>query len=583
MAPAQSPATTSRLLAPSRPANLLYAVGEKPPLWMTVLLGLQHVCIQFVGLTFAVILMRVSHAPAETARAFISLAMIAGGIATITQTLRRGPVGSGYLVPEGPDASFMSASLQALHAGGLPLLAGMTAIAGLFQGLLSQGLYRLRMLFPPEVTGLIVVMVGLSVVPLAIEDFFGGGEGAHGMSLTTTGLSVLTLALLVGINLWGPGRTKQFSLIIVMLAGYALAAGMGLFSGEEVLQVGEAPLLGVPWMSGLRYAFSWALVPSFLIAVTCATLKSVGDLTTCQKANDAHWRRVDMHSVRGGIMSGSLGTLLGGLLGGMGQASQSENIGLSLATGVTSRVVGIAAGALLIGLAFFPKVAAALLMMPPFVIGATHIFCISFMIAAGVQIITSRMLDERKTFVMGFALIFGLGVNVLPELFRNVPSYLEPIFSSSLSLATVLAIVLNLLLRLGVAESVRLAVTPGPEAVDAIYKFMETHGAHWGARREVIQRATAALVEIAEALAGGQLATGEVEITAHFDELNLNVEVRYPGRPLVYGRSAPAAEELLEDETAMAKMAGYLVRQHADSLKAQEKDGVCEVLMHFDH
>jgi len=66
-----------------------------------------------------------------------------------TQTLRKGPVGSGYLVPEGPDASFMSASLQALHAGGLPLLAGMTAVAGLFQGLLSQGLYRLRMLFPP--------------------------------------------------------------------------------------------------------------------------------------------------------------------------------------------------------------------------------------------------------------------------------------------------------------------------------------------------------------------------------------------------------------------------------------------------
>lgn len=552
---------------------------------MTLLLGLQHVCVQFVGVTFAVILMRVAQAPPDSAQAFISLSMVVGGLATIFQTFKKGPVGSGFLVPEGPDPSFMSASLQALQAGGLPLLAGMTMVAGLFEGVLSQVLYRLRALFPPEVTGLIVAMVGISVIPLAVTDFFGGGEtaGAGGMDFTVTALSVLTLITIVGVNLWGPGRSKQFCLIIGMGLGYAVAGGLGLFSGEQVRQVAEAPAVGLPWMPHLRWAFSLALVPSFLIAITCSTLKNVGDITTCQKVNDANWRRVEMRSMRGGVMADALGTFLGGLVGGMGQASYSANIGLSIATGVTSRVVGVATGGILIALAFSPKLAAGFLMMPPFVVGAALVFCISFMVASGMQIITSRMLDARKIFVMGFALIFGLGVNAAPSLFQNVPGALQPVFSSSLSLATVVAIALNVLLRIGLAKRVQLTVTPGPEAVTALYNFMETNGARWGARREVIQRATAAVVEITEALATHQLATGEVEVAVTYDELSVDVEVRYAGAPLDFPRAAPAAGELLEDEAALARLSGFLARQYADSLRAHEKDGLCEVQLHFDH
>ncbi|MGH8469479.1 MAG: solute carrier family 23 protein [Gammaproteobacteria bacterium] len=168
-------------------------------------------------------------------------------------------------------------------------------------------------------------------------------------------------------------------------------------------------------------------------------------LTLCQKINDADWKRTDMQSVSGGIFAGAIGTGLSGLLGGIGQSTFSSNVGLSLATGATSRSIAIPCGILMILLAFLPKFAVLFAVMPDPVMGAILIYVACYMILAGIQLITSRMLDARRIFVVGIALIFGLSADMVPGLYRDTPVLIQPLFSSSLVISTVLVVILNLL------------------------------------------------------------------------------------------------------------------------------------------
>jgi len=153
-----------------------------------------------------------------------------------------------------------------------------------------------------------------------------------------------------------------------------------------------------------------------------------------QKINDAEWKRPDMKNVSKGIFADAVSDMTSGILGGAGQSTSSSNVGLSIATSTTSRVVGYAVGGLLICFAFIPKISSLFAVIPKPVIGATLIFAISFMIVAGIQIIMSRMIDSRKTIIIGVSLIFGLMVDVLPDIFSNVHPWIQPVFSSSLQL-----------------------------------------------------------------------------------------------------------------------------------------------------
>lgn len=173
---------------------------------------------------------------------------------------------------------------------------------------------------------------------------------------------------------------------------------------------------------------------------------------TTQKINDDAWEKADMKSISGGLLADGIGCIVSGLLGGLGVSTSSSNVGMSAATGATSRRIAISAGCLFILLAFLPKLSALFSIMPQPVMGAILVFVTSFMVIAGIQIILTTALDTRKTFVIGISLIFGLSVDILPELYRNIHPWLGPLFSSSLTLSTILAIVLTQLFRIGTGK-----------------------------------------------------------------------------------------------------------------------------------
>ena len=142
---------------------------------------------------------------------------------------------------------------------------------------------------------------------------------------------------------------------------------------------------------------------------------------------------------------------------------------------------------------------------------------------------------------------------------------------------------LNLFFRIGVTRRHVLELTGDAESSDVIFDFMETHGSAWGARREVIQRMTAALNEFAETAAALELARGNIEVQVSFDEFNLDVDIGYDGRPMEFPTLRPTDAALVDDATAVTGLSGFLIRQYADRIKTETENGRCRVHLHFDH
>jgi xanthine permease XanP len=570
---------------PRKPSNLLYGLNERPPIGVTMALGLQHVFILFISLIFPAIIVNML-GPAidpHSARSFVSLSMIAGGIITILQALRTRHFGSGYLCPSVCGPSYLSASILAVTTGGLPLLFGMTAFAGAIEVAFSRVMNRLRFLFTAEVMGVIVALIGIVIIPVAIQNFF----GISGTDTVTTApeviVAVLTLATMIGINVWVKGKLRLYSIIIGMVVGYGLSYALGILGSASFSRIGEAEWFSVPYIRNMSWAFSATMVVPFIVATICSTFKTVGDLGTCQKINDADWKRPDMHRITPGILVDGIGGILPGIIGGFGQSTSSSNVGLSVATGSTSRVIAYSAGGIIIVLAFLPRLSELFIIMPPPVMGATLIFAISFMIIAGLQIIGTRMLDVRRTFVLGLAIIFGLSADMVPQMYASVHPWIRPVFSSSLALGTVTAIVMNLIMRLGISSRACLVLQPGRHSSDEVFTFMEKQGSAWGARRDVIMNASGVLNEALESVTSLNLAKGPLQVEAKFDELNLDIDIDYEGALLPLPKAPPSPEELLQDEAALGNLSGFLIQRQVDKVRSSIKDGHCHIHLHFDH
>jgi NCS2 family nucleobase:cation symporter-2 len=550
-----------------------------------MMLGLQHVFVIFISLILPALIVSLlgNTIDPHTARSFISLSMIAGGIITILQALRTKYLGSGYLCPSVCGPSYLAAAVSAVTAGGLPLLFGMTAFAGVIEAAFSRVMNRLRFLFPPEVMGIVVALVGIVIIPMSIRNFF----GVSGTDSVTTGsevlVAIITLGTMIAINVWSKGKLRLYCIIIGMAVGYAVSFALGIIPQASISRISEAEWFSIPYIKNMRWAFNATMLVPFAVAAICSTFKTIGDLGTCQKINDADWKRPDMPVISRGILVDGIGSILPGFMGGFSQSTSSSNVGLSVATGATSRVIAYAAGGIVIVLAFFPRLSELFIMMPPPVMGATLIFAVSFMIIAGLQIISTRMLDLRRTFVLGSAIIFGLSADVVPQIYTSVHPWIQPIFSSSLALGTVTAIVMNLLMRIGISSRSSLELLPGQHSSEEIFSFMEKQGSSWAARHEVIMNAAGALNEVLESVTILKLAKSPLNVEAKFDELNLDIEITYEGTLLQFPERPPSPEELLQEDAALGSLSGFLISRQVDRIHSSVKDGKCHVHLHFDH
>jgi xanthine permease XanP len=427
-----------------RPQSLIYGVDDKPPLLTLLVLGVQHIVLMSSTLVLPVVLIAEIGGSFEQVRVVVSLSMIACGVGTLAQAMRLPGFGSGFLCPNLVGPNFFGALMQAAWLGGMPLMRGMTIAAGLSEAIFARFVQKLRFLFPPEITGLVVLMVAESLIPLGTSKFLGITYKDEPISRITALVALLTLCSMVAVNAWGRGKLRLYGVAIGLLTGYALSMLTGLFGSDHLQRVYEAPWAALPYYPGMTHlSFRWSLLPIFLIVSATGALKTMGNLIMCQKVNDSEWKEPEMGSISGGLMADALAVTVSGVIGGMASDTSASNVGLSSSSGATSRTIGYVAGGLFVLLGFFPKIGALLSVMPMPVMGAILIFVTSYMLLSGLQIILGSGVDTRKIFTIGVALIFGLSLDILPELYAGIQGPLRFLFDSPLTLATAIAVLLN--------------------------------------------------------------------------------------------------------------------------------------------
>ncbi len=566
-----------------KPSNLVYGLEDKPTWPETLLLALQHFIMLMPRLIYPVVIVQGFGGSPAMAKAMVAMSMIAGGIGAILQALRKGPVGAGFLDPSGCGAAYIYASIQAGIVGGPSLILGMTALAGFMETLLSRVMHRLRALFPPHVVGLVVAMVGLSLIKVAVTKFHGVDMLDPTHHLNEIIPACLTLCTILAVSIWGKGKLKLYSLLIGVAVGYAASLAFGILPTDYFQRLAQVDFLAIPDISYVGLSFDLSVLAVFLVAFLSTGLKTAGEIITCQKINDQEWQRPDMRNVSKGMLADGLTTMISGLIGGMGQSSSAANIGLSMATRATSRIIAFAVGGLLICLAFVPVLPAFLALMPAPVAGATLVVVSSFMVVTGIQIMTSRMLDSRKIYVIGLSMVFGLSVDIAPRLYIDIQPWLKPMFNSSLSLTTIMALLLNLVFRLGVANRSSMTIQDKEQASSqAIFDFMQKNGASWGSRPDVINKAASALTEVVESVFWSGLAKGALKVEASFDEFNLDLAISYQGHILDL---TPHQLDLKNDQAdpTLAHIAGHLIRQLTDRIKCESRNGEARISLHFEH
>jgi NCS2 family nucleobase:cation symporter-2 len=312
-------------------------------------------------------------------------------------------------------------------------------------------------------------------------------------------------------------------------------------------------------------------------------MKAAGDLAIAEKISDPDWKRADLRRARSGMFTFGLGTVLSAVTGGFAVSSSSSNVGLAAATGAASRYIGYACGAILIALAFFPKLVVLIAIVPPPVAGAMFLLVVSYNLIAGMQIIMSRMMETRHTYIIGFSLLFGLGAENMASLAAQAPEFLRPLLSSGLTVATVMVVLLNALFHVGTSRKQTIQLEAVPESIDPLCDFIDEFAAQWGARREVVTRAVSAMVEFFESVIGNELVSaGDVAVSVFFDEYRLDFTIRYRGQLLEIPTSRPQIT-IDSDPADILRLSGFMLSRLADSVRTSASNGAVQIDVHFDH
>jgi len=576
----------ARARPPIRPDGVRYWIDERPPWSMSLLLAIQQIAFLGSVMTLPVVLGRAAGLDASAEANLIALTMLAAGVGVMLQALDRYGIGAGLFAPMHTSGAAFPASLAAVQVGGLGLAFGMMSVIGLVQLLVGRLLPGLRALFPVEIAGLTVFILGISLGLVGLESILGtdvSTQGRRASAPETYLVGLVTLAVIIGLNAWTKGLGRAFSVFVGLLVGQSLALALDLVPSADLHAIADAAIFAPPQLGQFGWSFDWTLLPDFVIVGLALSFNCFGVLTIAQRANDAGWRSPDIQSVSRGLVAEGLTNVLASVINAVTQTSSGGAVGLSQASGITSRVVAFVLGGLFILLAFFPPITQLWSALAAPVIGAVLMFIGAFVALTGLKILTSRLLDNRKIITLGIALIVGLGQDSLLAGLQAIPSELDSVFATSLSVTVVTAVLLNLLFRIGSKQRLAHEIAITEDWQQHLNQLVWHLGRQWGARPEVVSRLEHASTELIELLlAQGLIASdARIDIATQFDEYHCQLTLNYRGEAVQLSSERPDPETLLERPDAVHQLAGYLIQRLADSVHVVRHDEQVNIQLQF--
>ncbi|MEZ8195383.1 uracil-xanthine permease family protein [Vibrio cortegadensis] len=441
----------------ARKSELIYQLNDRPPLLQTLFAATQHLLAMFVAvITPSLIICQALGVTPEQTNTIISMSLFASGISSFIQIKTIGPIGSGLLSIQGTSFNFIGPIIAAglsLKAGGASIDTVMAAILGTIlvtsfsEILLSRVLEHARRIITPLVSGIVVTLIGLTLIQVGLVSIGGGysalADGSFG-SLDKLALAGTVLGLIVILNRSNNSYIRVASIVIAMFVGYMMAYFMGMIDTSTLTET-ELIALPVPMQFGL--SFDWSLFIPLVLIFLITALEAIGDITaTSEVSGEPVKGPVYMKRIKGGVLADGLNSAIAAVFNTFPNSTFSQNNGIILLTGVASRYVGYFIAGMLILLGLFPGVASFVQLIPEPVLGGATIVMFGTIAAAGVRIISRVDLDRRAILIMALSFSMGLGIAQKPEILQFMPEFIKNIFSSGVAAGGVTAILLNLLL-----------------------------------------------------------------------------------------------------------------------------------------
>lgn len=564
-----------------RPKDLVYARDETPPATVLIAIGFQHVAVICPYLVMVALVAGAGKLSHRDAMSAMGLAMLAVAFLTVLQSLRIGPLGSGYLCPPVVSAIYLPSAMSAASAFGFPVACGMVMFAGVCEMAIGRLLRVLRKFFPAVVSGVVIMAVGIELGRIGLGVLFEHTPANDANAAPMIAVAGVVLATMIGLSVWGGGLIKLLCVLAGIVVGYLLAAALGVFPADFASRLAASPLVAVPDPRFLSWGFEPSLMLPFAVAGLASGLRAVGVVTTCQQINDDQWKRPEMDSISGGVIADGFGCAVGGAIGTPGMSASPSLVGIEKITGVTSRVVAWSIAAWLVLFACLPKFASLIIDMPKPVMAAALFFNGALMFVAGIQIVVSRPITLRASLIVGVSMLSALSVLIFPDFWRSLPPWTQTISASEITIAVLVSVALNALFLLGTwrVTQVRLGDGDAPLTPRAFDAFFSDRATEWKISPDDVQRIRTVVDDAIERVS--ENAHGPVTIVVGSDEFDVTVTLTYAGNLPALPDARPG-RYLVEEQSFVSGLTGYLSGLHADRIERSSKGEACEIKLRFE-
>ena len=423
--------------------------NNTPPIGQAIPLGLQHVLAMFASnVTPSIIVAGAAGLAFGGAEQIylIQMAMLFAGIATLFQTVGAGPIGSRLPIMQGTSFAFVGVLAGVAATQGLSVALTACIIAGLIHFALGSIIQNLRFMFPPVVTGLVILAIGLYLIPVAIK-YSAGGAAEFQMNAESFGslmhwsvaLTVVVVSLIC--KFMTKGLISNAAVLIGLIAGYIVAIFMGMVSFGGVA---KSAWFQIPEAMPYGFEFSLGAVIGVTLVSIVSAIETVGDTSATTKAGAG--RDATDEEISGATYADGLGTAVAGVFGGLPNTSFSQNVGIVGMTGIMSRHVVTIAGLIMVICGLIPKIGAVISSMPLPVLGGGVIVMFGMVAAAGMNMLSTVKMSRRNMIIISVSLAVGLGLNLVPSAVQYLPGIWKTLATSAVAPTALLAVTLNLIL-----------------------------------------------------------------------------------------------------------------------------------------
>ncbi|KRP49031.1 xanthine permease XanP [Pseudomonas libanensis] len=437
----------------SNSSDLIYSLNDRPKPLPALLAALQHVLAAFVGIITPPLIIGSTLGLTAHLPYLISMALMVSGVGTFIQARRPFGIGAGMICLQGTSFAFLGAVLSAgflvKQRGGSPedilaMIFGVCFFGAAVQIVLSRFIGQLRRVITPLVTGIVITLIGISLIKVGITDL-GGGFNAPDFGAPVN----LALGLFVVLTIILLNRSNtpwvRLSAIIIGLALGSLAAWL---SGKLTPQaLPDLPLISLPTPFRFGFNFDWSAFLPIALIYLISSIETVGDLTAnCMIARQPISGPSYISRLKGGVLGDGVSCMIAATFSAFPNTTFAQNNGVIQLTGVASRYVGLYIGALLFCLGLFPLIGAVLQQIPKPVLGGATLVMFGSVAAAGVRILAQAPLDRRSMLIIATSFGVGLGIAAQPNLLHLMPTLVQNLFDSAITSGGLTAILLCLLL-----------------------------------------------------------------------------------------------------------------------------------------